>query len=105
MTLVTGHARAYVNHGVWKADCPRKDCTNARALSPREGAFHCNNCQLLAPIAWPTEADAIWRVLSHRPVPQTRNWYPAGHELAERLGIPTGQSVKDLHDENKEHGV
>lgn len=103
--LLTNHARAYVNHGVWKADCPREFCANARQLSPREATFHCNNCQMLAPIAWPTEADAILKVLEKRPVPATRNWFPEGHDLAIRYRIPHGQSVKDLHYENREHGV
>lgn len=103
--LITNHARAYVNHGRWVAGCPRKDCSNARELKAREGTFHCNNCQMIAPISWPTEADAIFKVLAKRPVPQTRNWFPDGHELAVRANVPHGQSVKDLHDENREHGV
>ena len=103
--LITNHAYAYVNAGRWIAECPREHCAWATQLKAREGTFHCGNCQLVATISWPTEADAIWKVLSHRPVPQTRNWFPAGHELAVRANVPHGQSVKDLHDENKEHGI
>jgi hypothetical protein len=44
-------------------------------------------------------------VLELRPIPHTRNWYPAGHETAVRFGIPDGQTVGQLRDENAEHGV
>lgn len=103
--LITTQARAYVNHGRWVADCPRRGCTNARLLKERDATFHCNVCKLVASIEWPADADAIWEALERRPVPRTRNWYPAGHELALRFGLPHGQSVQDLYDENHENGV
>lgn len=105
MHLLTTRARAYVNHGRWVADCTRAHCANAEELAPRQGTFHCSNCLQVAEIEWPADADDIWAVLGLRPVPQTRNWFPAGHDLALRSGTPHGQSVADLQDENREYGV
>ena len=105
MTALTDRARAYVNHGRWIADCPRPYGGNAEALDPRQGAFHCSNCRLLVSIEWPTDPDELWDVLAKRPVPQTRNWFPPGHELALRSGCPHGQTVADLEAENDEYGV
>jgi len=101
-------ARAYVNHGTWVADCPRKDCNNAIALMPRQETFYCvgfGGCNMIAPVDWPRNADEIWEVLERRPVGATRNWFPAGHELALRANCPNGQTVSDLIKENKENGV
>lgn len=103
--LVTTMARAYVNHGRWIADCPRPHCANAEKLQPRQGTFHCSNCKQVADVDWPADADEIWAVLEVRPVPQTRNWFPANHELALRSGTVHGQTVADLRAENDEYGV
>lgn len=104
MTATTA-ARAYVNHGRWISDCTRPDCANAEKLEPRQAIMHCSNCRQVAEVDWPANADAIAAVLDRRPVPQTRNWFPAGHALALRSGSPHGQTVRDLVDENVEHGV
>lgn len=96
---------AYVNHGRWVADCSREYCNNAVELEPRQGDYHCVNCGLDASVTWPSDADEIWRALAHRPVPQTRNWFPRGHDLAVRAGCPHGQSAADLLAENEEHGI
>lgn len=104
-SLLTERARAYVNHGRWIADCTRTDCANAEALEPRQVTFHCSNCLQLADIEWPPDVDELWAVLLRRPVPQTRNWFPSGHELALRSGTPHGQTAADLEDENREHEV
>ena len=103
--IATTTARAYVNHGRWIADCTRPYCANAEKLSPRQGTYHCSNCQQLAEVEWPLNADEIWSVLAKRLVPQTRNWFPVGHELALRSGTPHGQTVADLEDENRQYGV
>lgn len=105
MQLLTTRARAYANHGRWISDCTRPYCANAEKLTPGQGTFHCSNCLQVAEIEWPPDADEIWAVLARRPVPQTRNWFPAGHDLALRSGTPHGQTVADLEDENREHGV
>lgn len=96
---------AYVNHGRWIADCNREYCNNAMELRPKQEVFHCTNCLMDATVAWPSKADEIWKALSKRPVPQTRNWFPAEHDLAIRAGCPHGQSVADLLAENEQHGV
>lgn len=102
MLTITDSARAYVNLGRWVADCP-KECGYALALSPRQGMFHCGECQHLCSVAWPHNADQIWEALAVRELPINRNWFPAGHDLAVRAGLPEGQSVKDLNEETAEH--
>lgn len=104
-SLLTSRARAYVNHGRWIADCTRPYCANAEKLALGQPLFHCSNCQQIAEVEWPPDADGIWSVLAKRPVPQTRNWFPSGHDLALRSGTQHGQSVADLEDENREYGV
>jgi hypothetical protein len=116
--LIAHTARARVYCGDWIADCPRPDCGGAEHLyslsnprnprSPRvvqKSEFHCTNCQLTAPVEWPPNLADITAVLMLRPVPQTRIWYPAGHDEAVKCNIPHGQSVDELREENAEHGV
>lgn len=103
MAFLTNGAtvRAYVNHGRWIADCERPHCSNAVQLQPGQSAFECgpNGCGFVAGVDWPPNAAAIWDVLNLRPVPQTRNWFPASHELALRANAPHGQTVTELIDE------
>lgn len=116
--LIALTARARIYCGDWIADCPRPFCSNAEHLyeranprnprSPRvvqKPEFSCTNCHLTAPIEWPNSMADIMAVLMLRPVPQTRNWYPTGHNEAVRCNLPHGQSVDDLRAENAEHGV
>lgn len=117
MQLLTARARAYVYSGDWVADCPRgcgnvehlADRANPRDLnSPRtrrKPQFYCTYCHQLADIEWPADMDQLMAVLALRPVPHTRNWYPADHDTAVRFQVPHGQSVADLREENVEHGV
>lgn len=110
-------ARAYVYSGEWVADCPRPGgvCGNveflyrpARRGGPRDiptGFYLCSNCGMQADITWPDDPHALVSVLQRRPVPGTRNWYPADHPVALRFGLPHGQSARDLAVENDEHGV
>lgn len=114
MTVITERARAYVYAGDWVADCPR-GCGNTEHLfertSPngprclRVGSYVCSYCKHLAPVEWPDSIEEIMSVLSLRPVPLNRNWYPSGHDVAIRFRIPHGQSVTDLVEENAEHGI
>jgi hypothetical protein len=117
MNLIAAAARAYVYAGDWVADCPRGcggvehlfDRTNPRdPNSPRlrqKTEFHCSYCQMTAPIIWAPDMAAITAVLMLRPVPHTRNWYPKDHDVALRFRIPHGQTVDELREENREHGV
>lgn len=106
--LLTTAAVAVVNNGRWIAECPRDGCANAMRLDPKQTMFHCggeDGCQLVTEVLWPSDADDIWTALMLRPVKGTRNWAPAGHRQAIVDGFPEGQSVSDLLDENREHGV
>jgi hypothetical protein len=117
MNLIAARAQAYVYAGDWVADCPRGcggvehlyDRANPRnPASPRvvqRTGFHCSYCQMTADIDWPTNLAEITTVLMLRPVPHTRNWYPADHDVAVRFRIPHGQTVDELRAENHEHGV
>jgi hypothetical protein len=115
MQLLTATARAYVYNGMWVADCPQ-DCGGVEPLfeAKRRGGprvirrtlFHCSYCKFATSrIDWPDSEQEITAILGLRPIPHNRNWYPAGHPTALRFGIPHGQSVRDLQDENAEHGV
>lgn len=103
--LVDQRAQAYVHRGMWIADCTRPYCGNAMRLDPKQTLFHCSECKNIVEIVWPADADAITDVLARRPVPQTRNWAPAGHRQAVACGFTDGQTVADLAAENREHGV
>ena len=108
-------ARAYVYSGDWVADCPRAGCANVEHLykpSRRGGSrdlvvgfYHCSYCGMQADIDWPDSRHAILAVLTRRPLPDTRNWYPADHPVAVKFRLPHGQSVRDLEDENEAHDV
>jgi hypothetical protein len=103
MTLLTpARARAYVNFGRWVSDCPQ-ECGCALQLEPGQMLFPCPECKVISEVEWPDNADAIWEALAKRPAPKTRNWYPAGHDLAVRFGIAHGQTVKELDDETYDH--
>lgn len=117
MNLLAARARAYVYAGDWVADCPRacgsvehcfartnpRDPGSPRLLQLPE--FRCSYCGMTAPIDWPDHMAEIMAVLMLRPVPHNRNWYPADHDVALRFRIPHGQTVDDLREENRAHGV
>jgi hypothetical protein len=121
MKLITAQALAFVYSGDWVAECPMPDCGNVEHLfdrvnprvptSPRlvpKGEFVCSHCGLRIGIGWPEPEliQGIMAALNKRPVPHTRNWFPADHPLALRMGVREhGQSVDDLLTENAEHGV
>lgn len=115
----TNFARAYVYSGDWVADCPNQ-CGNVEFVcdkpaklrgatmcwGDRKDTFVCSYCGFMTnSIRWPADAEQIQAVLDRRPIPHTRNWYPAGHATAVKLGIPDGQAVAELEAENDEHGV
>jgi len=106
-------ARAYMYSGMWVADCPR-GCNNTELVTEKVGSileqkktqFHCSYCRYLTDtIEWPSDMDAIEAVLSLRPIPYNRNWYPQDHPIAIRFNLPHGQSIDDLRQENTDHGV
>lgn len=98
------HAQAYMNHGRWIADCTRRHCAGAEALTPGQTLLHCTNCNQVAQVLWPPDPDAITAALAVRPVPQTRNWAPAGHRQALTTGFLDGQTVAELVAETYEYG-
>lgn len=111
-------ARAYIYHSEWVADCPRDSCGNTEFLfqkqnprsarSPRtlrRQVFRCSYCGLTAPIEWAPNEEELMMVLMVRPVPHTRNWYPKGHPTALKFRLPDGQTIHDLVEEAREHGI
>lgn len=83
-------ARAYC--GMWIVDCGL--CTNAEHIDPSSEAVDCTYCGARLEIIWPTleMIRGVERLLSMRPLPYTRNWWP-------------GETLNDLVWENGEHGV
>lgn len=117
MQLLTLRAQAWMYSGDWVADCPG-GCGNVEHLfdqanpadprSPRtirKTSFWCSYCHHVAEVEWAANEDAITAVLSQRPIPHTRNWFPSNHDVAVRANLPHGQSVQDLIDESEKHGV
>lgn len=115
-------ARAWVYAGNWVASCPRpadrmtgKGCGGVEFLyeptkvhGPRvreKPFFSCSNCGQQAEISWPENREKILMVLMLRPVPETRNWYPRDHPDAVHWSLPSGQTIKELLEENEEHGI
>lgn len=124
LMTVRDHTRpwAFVFNGEWVAECPVNGCNNVEFLTTRlpehrgrrdlppgpvQPVFACRNCLTVSPhVEWPDHPDDLMAVLNRRPVPQTRNWYPDGHPHALKwAGTPHGQSVADLEQENRDHGV
>jgi hypothetical protein len=115
--LLTLRARAYVYSGDWVSDCPRPGCANVEHLfepvtigGPRirqKSFFTCSYCGMQSVIDWPTQDFmlAVTEILSRRPIPSNRNWYPADHETAVRFKIEHGQTLDQLREENESHGV
>lgn len=95
-------ALAYVNHGRWIVECPW-ECGSAKQLQPHDMLFACSECHQITPVAWPSDPDGIWEALLERPVPRTRNWFPAGHPVAERIGAPVDQTPDELRKEQREY--
>jgi hypothetical protein len=110
-----GPARAWVYAGDWVADCPVNGCGNVEYLyTPavpngpkvlKKPIFVCSNCGHQAVIYWPDHEMEILAILSKRPIPQNRNWFPQDHPLAVNSRVPHGQTIRDLMNENEEHGV
>ena len=100
MSLVTGHARVYINFGRLVADCPL-DCGGAVMVQPKQSTFFCQGaggCGHMAPLDWPSDIDELVEALAGR-LPKHRNWFPAGHPLALRAGCPHGQTPAELREE------
>jgi hypothetical protein len=102
-------SRAYVNWGRWVTDCPRwPDCANALALEPGQATARCTapgGCGLAYTVIWPADAAQITTALDARPAPQTRNWYPAGHDRAAMYGLPCGETPAELDAETAAHAA
>lgn len=110
-------ALAYVYGGDWVADCPR-ECGNVEhlfvAINPtdlmaprviKRPDFFCSYCKTVSGIEWPELMNDILMILNKRPVPYTRNWYPTDHPTAKKFNLADGQSLDDLTEENRIHGV
>lgn len=104
----TTYAQAYVNNGMWIADCPQQ-CGSAEQLMDgpdRKDYFFCSYCKCMATsVHWPPDADEIMEILERRPLPHNRNWWPEGHKLAIAAGCRDGETLEELRAENAEHGI
>jgi len=96
---------AWVYNGQWVADCPRDDCNNVELANDTYNVFTCSNCGMIAFLNFPKFSQDIMQELSLRPIPQSRNWFYPDQPLAIKAGLPHGQTVNDIIQENREHGV
>jgi hypothetical protein len=81
---------AYINHGRWVVDCPK--CNGAGLTSRTMKVSCCFDCGgVFINITFPKQAKKIEDVLLKRTDMASRNW--------------TTESVNDLLEENKTHGV
>ncbi len=104
---MTDQALAYVYRGTWVAECPTYCGNVQKVFRENSSLYRCVHCEQLASVKWPDSGfmEMMTAVLDRRPDPDNRNWYPEDHPVAVRFGIPHGQSVQDLLDENAEHGI
>lgn len=100
--VATNTAIAYINFARWVANCPR-DCGNAWELKPGENMVQCGECGNICPVQWPPFADDLWEALQERPLPRTRNWFPAGHPLAIASQSTHGETADELRRETRMH--
>jgi hypothetical protein len=99
---------AYLNYGNWVVDCPAEGCSDARAVyDPRTGQRHSEDVcarghafQIVMPP--PQEEARIVQALAERANDKDKAWFPAGHGWATAAGYPTGQSLEQLLEENRE---
>ncbi len=101
-------ALAYLNWGRWVADCPHPGCHDARAVyhpttGQRQTEDVCANGHPFTIDMPPANVEAqLVAAVAERTVDADRSWYPTGHPRATLLGLPTGQTVRDLIDEGKQ---
>lgn len=88
----------YINWGRFIAECP---CGDAREVEPGQRMEACVDGHVMD-LQWPDDAPQVMAVLGERISAKRRNWFPAGHEVAIRLGQPHGQSLDDLRQEADE---
>ena len=83
---------ARANWSRWIVDCLL--CRSALQMRPGSAVFRCWECGLEAAVVWPDVEmqRGVERLLSMRPDPATRNWWP-------------GETLVDLMVENAEHGI
>jgi hypothetical protein len=94
-------ALVYVNHGRVIMDCPY-GCGNAYKYRRGQASQKCTGpggCNYDFGILVDSSLPEICQELAKRPNPVNRNWFPEGHPLAVRGGLPMGQSVADLAQE------
>lgn len=74
-------AVAFMSWGVWVANCPNPDCTNAMGLEPGQARFACwvpsgvGVCGTTADVEWPADVPAIDLEVQGE-APQNQNWEP-----------------------------
>ena len=97
-------ANAYLNHGRWVVECPRKTCRGAMKVKPSGPAKlrcicpddvvcdHGDVCKQPIEPQFPDDVVGIVETVAKRPDPASRNWEP-------------GETVELLTAENIEHGV
>lgn len=88
----------YVNWGRFIAEC---QCGSATEVHPgrREALCVQDPPGHLMSLVWPDGIEGVMTVLGERTSEKRRNWFPADHPVALRLGQPHGETVDDLRHE------
>jgi hypothetical protein len=102
LTISDAPARAYMNWGLWVAECPQAWCNGVDHYGPGpntgrigglgERTFRCPRCGHETDAVWPEAADDITALLAQRPMVENRNWL-------------LGETVDQLLRENINHGI
>jgi hypothetical protein len=84
---------ARINEGRWLFDCVELDCGSGVLAHPEWQIGRCFGCgAVYTQIAFPSDWQAVEKVLLQRARTATRNWEPAS-------------SLDDLRQENADHGI
>jgi hypothetical protein len=88
----------YINWGRFIAEC---QCGSATEVHPGQREALCvqDPPGHLMSLVWPDGIERVMAVLAERLSDKRRNWFPADHPVALRLGQPHGESLDDLRAE------
>lgn len=95
----------YINHGRMVCDCPYDDCTSAMQVQTGDTYAQCvppdrGGCGRRARLEWPPNIADLMQAMAERPE-RNRNWFPAGHPLAELYHQPSGETPDELRQETR----
>ena len=88
-------SQVYVNWGRLVAECL---CGDAREVGLGQRQMTCVDGHL-SDLEWPDDMPAVLAALAERLADKRKNWFPHGHPVAVRGGLPHGQTPDELRAE------